>query len=378
VSYKAIAFKRAAQSVRDYPIKIRSGREAEALRFVGKDTGRKIQGILDREARGLSGSPQAPRDGAPGGAPAPAAQPAKRGGADADAPPPKKARSQVKLKDLIAAGLLTVGGTVQCSSGGVRFEGSVEPSGAVRFQGTDYNNPTAFAKAAHAAAGKPESKPDGWTAVSYNGRPLKELRALAESAPAGGVGAAGAARGAGGAGGDDVENVLPRANAPHNTINSSIATSLPHAPGAHAGHKTPAAAAAAAATARAAAAAASSSVPHVSSVPASTGGVRYPKVGSAGYALMVGLYRMYHGIGVACQQQVCVCLIARENILSQENTFYNTWMYHGIGVACQQQVCRTNYLQSKKKICFLYKELSNFHRRRLSAGVYVYFTCVSV
>jgi hypothetical protein len=314
-NYKSVAFTRAALSVRDYPIRIHSGREAQALKWVGNDIGRKIQSILDNEARRLSDSPQAPRSGVPSGAsplpvpvpvPVPAAR--KRGGDSdgaKDEPQQKRARSQVKLKDLIAAGLLIVGGKVECVSGGVRFEGSIEPSGALRFQGTEYNNPTAFAKAAHAAAGKPESKPDGWTAVLFNSRPLKQLRALAESAPAGGLGGAGGgARGQGGAGGDDVENVLPHANVPHNTNSSSMATSPPHAPG-HWRSPAAAAAASAAAARASASAAASSAVPkNASSVPASAGVPRYPKMGSAGCALMVGLYRMYHGVGVACQRQV--------------------------------------------------------------------------
>ena len=324
-NYKSVAFTRAAQSVRDYPIRIHNGREAQSLKWVGNDIGRKIQSILDNEARRLSDSPQAPRSGVPSGvsplpAPAPAPAPGppaarKRGGDSdgaTDGAQPKRARSQVKLKDLIAAGLLIVGGKVECVSGGVRFEGSIEPSGALRFQGTEYNNPTAFAKAAHAAAGKPESKPDGWTAVLFNSRPLKQLRALAESAPAGVLGGAGGgACFPGGAGGDDVENVLPHDNVHHNTISSSVATSPPHAPG-HWRSPAAAAAAAAAAARASASAAASSAVPkNASSVPAIAGVPRYPKMGSAGYALMVGLYRMYHGVGVACQRQVPLHLLPK-------------------------------------------------------------------
>ena len=45
-----LALKRAADSVRAYPLSINSGREAQALKYVGKDTARRIEQILGKWA----------------------------------------------------------------------------------------------------------------------------------------------------------------------------------------------------------------------------------------------------------------------------------------------------------------------------------------
>ena len=45
-NFKAIAFKRAALSIRDYPVPVASGRDAESIKYVGRDTARRIQSIL--------------------------------------------------------------------------------------------------------------------------------------------------------------------------------------------------------------------------------------------------------------------------------------------------------------------------------------------
>ena len=45
-NFKALAYKKAAQAVALHPVKIHSGREAQSVKFVGKDTARRIQSIL--------------------------------------------------------------------------------------------------------------------------------------------------------------------------------------------------------------------------------------------------------------------------------------------------------------------------------------------
>ena len=189
-SLQAIALGRAARSVSQYPARITSGRDAEALKFVGKDTARRIQRIIDNLDDSVVGPPAAVQ-----GAPAASTSHNSHASAasnkrqrDGDANPAgqapgkssKAAVGAVKLSDLVMAGLLPVGGTVVCRGGGADWEGTVLASGAVRFRGSDYKSPGGFARAAFGAAGEAHAKPDGWAAVTFLGEPLQTLRARAE------------------------------------------------------------------------------------------------------------------------------------------------------------------------------------------------------
>eukprot|EP00961_Rhodomonas_salina_P019717 265487-Rhodomonas_salina.2 len=178
--YKAMAFKRAAESVRKYPAPIMSGHEAQALQYVGAMTAKRIQTVLDKrpDRRSSTGqrSPEnvssnsvrvQPQQAPPAQKKRPALEPA-----ESDA---KKKSRAPNLKALFDAGLLPAGSTVDFAHGLARERATIASDGRISFRDNMFSNPTGFANAAKGNTDGPYIT-DGWSCVYFNGTPLKTLQ----------------------------------------------------------------------------------------------------------------------------------------------------------------------------------------------------------
>ncbi len=149
----------------------------------------------------------------------------------------------------------------------------------------------------------PDAKPDGWTVVSFNGRSLKDLRVSAEcrlglgggggaGVSGGGGGAAasaggGVSGGRGGGGGGERGEGKAHVGARGEGGQSQLSGEKQVRPSVGGGG-----------------ACGGSGSGGGMSRSGGGGGVRYPRLGSAGCALLVGLYRQHTGHDGPCQQQV--------------------------------------------------------------------------
>ena len=307
--------------------------DTQEIKFVGKESARIIQRVIDEEAdlpsQPIPSTPEASQSHVDPEPPAASYAGEKRpaesivGGGTAvgdgggDSRKRIRARATVGLDGLLREGVIQPGQRLCMSARGAYAEATFETPGEIAYSGQRFRNPTTFAAAVLASQGV-AGKVDGWAAVRCGSRSLRELRdelSSAKDAPGSSVEGPSESSSGREIGREGLQRGAQRtawteqvALDDDSDSSSRGATAVPDSSRAppHVAAAAPAAAAAGAAHSAASRARGAGDWPadHAGGRQGRAGREYRPKRGSAPWALLVGLLRLEKGVGTDARAEV--------------------------------------------------------------------------